>query len=189
MALLLPETSRNIVGNGSIPPPKYLRLPIPRLMGARSPEADHPPRDQPRRRVPNPLKSLVILVRKDNLVVILACGLLYTVYTCINASLSTLFIEIYDLKEWEAGLIYLPFGIGGMVSTFFSGALLDTAYRNARSSRGLPTNKATGDDLDNFPIEKARLGVIWIPMALTTCSVIAFGWVLHMETVSEVQSY
>ncbi|CAN8101748.1 unnamed protein product [Discula destructiva] len=182
MVLLLPETSRNIVGNGSIRPPKHLRLPVPRLMGNQSQQDQRHPRDQQQRHIPNPLKSLVILTRRDNMVVIFACGLLYTVYTCVNASLSTLFIEIYDLNEWQAGLIYLPFGLGGTVSTFFSGALLDRAYRISRTAMGLPTDKIMGDDLDTFSVEKARLRVIWIPMAGSICSVVAFGWVLHLET-------
>ncbi|KAK6856153.1 hypothetical protein PG995_008304 [Apiospora arundinis] len=131
--------------------------------------------------LPNPFKSLRILIRKDNAIIILACGILYVIYTCVNASLSVLFIDIYGLNQWQTGLIYLPFGLGGTVSTFFSGPLLDNAYRKARTRRGLPTNKVSGDDLDNFPIEKARLGVIWVPMALTTASVVAFGWVLQLR--------
>lgn len=182
MIFLLPETSRNIVGNGSIQPPRHLQLPVPGLMCER--RQDEPTQNQRPRRIPNPLKSLAILIRKDNFLIIVACGLLYVVYTCINASLSTLFIEIYGLQEWEAGLIYLPFGLGGTVSTFFSGPLLDRAYRNARMARGLSTDKAIGDDLDEFPVERARLCTIWIPMLLTVCSVISFGWVLHFEKVS-----
>ena len=109
--------------------------------------------------MPNPLISLKILLRKDNAVVLLAYGLMYAVYACVIATLSTLYIEIYGLNEWQAGLIYIPFGLGGTVSTFFSGSLLDSAHRNARTKRGLSTDKVKGDDLDNFPVVKARLSV------------------------------
>lgn len=180
MIFFLPETSRNIVGNGSIRPPKYLRLPTSSIMchwKYSDVVADH------KWRIPNPLKSLKILFRRDNTTIILAAGILYVVYTSINISLSVLFIDIYKLNQWQAGLIYLPFGIGGTVSTFFSGLLLDKAYHNARTKRGLSTDKAVGDDLDNFPVEKARLGIIWIPMLVTTCSVVAFGWVLNYHQV------
>jgi hypothetical protein len=180
VVFLLPETSRNLVGNGSIRPPKYLRLPIPALMRHWK-EGDLA--ESHKWRIPNPLKSLTILARKDNTVIILACGILYAIYACLMASLSILFIDIYKLNQWQAGIIYLPFGIGGTVSTFFSGPLLDTAYRNARTARGLPTSKAAGDDLDTFPIEKARLCVIWIPMLLTASSIVAFGWTLHYHEV------
>ena len=180
MIFFLPETSRNIVGNGTIRPLKHLRLPTRTIMCHWKDSdivAGH------RWRIPNPLKSLTILARRDNTVIIIACGILYIIYTCINTSLSVLFIDIYKLNQWQAGLIYLPFGIGGTVSTFFSGPLLNKAYRKARTKQGLPTDTAIGDDLDNFSVEKARLGVVWTPMLMTTCSVVAFGWVLHHHQV------
>jgi MFS family permease len=101
----------------------------------------------------------------------------------LTASLSTLFIEIYGLNEWEAGLIYLPFALGGTASTLFSGHLLDKAYRKARTKRRLMTDRINGDDLDNFPIEKARLSVMWIPMLLITLCTVAYGWVLQYKQV------
>ena len=180
MVFFLPETSRSIVGNGSIKPPKHLQLPLPLLM--RHWKDDHAAATF-KWRMPNPLKSLATLLRKDNAIVIFACGFLYVVYTCINASLSTLFVNIYKLNQWEAGLIYLPFGLGGVTSTFISGRLVDRAYRRSRLEQGLPTDKAVGDDLDSFAIEKARLRVIWIPMALTACSVVVSGWVLDYHQV------
>ncbi|ORY56952.1 major facilitator superfamily domain-containing protein [Pseudomassariella vexata] len=176
----LPETSRNLVGNGSIRPSKHLQLPIPGLMchwKESDVVASH------RWRLPNPLRSLKILIRKDNIIIILACGILYVVYTCICASLSVLFINIYELNQFQAGLIYMPFGVGGTLSTFFCGPLLNKAYRKARTEHGLATDITAGDDLDKFPIEKARLTVIWIPMLVTTLSVVAFGWVLHFHQV------
>lgn len=184
IVLCLPETSRNIIGNGSMSPPKYLRLPFTACWGHTRASDRTGGRVW---RMPNPLRSLTIIVRRDNTVIILACGLLYVVYTCINTSLSVLFIDNYSLTQWQAGLIYLPFGIGGTVSTFFSGRLLDKAYRGARTKRGLSVNKAVGDDLDNFPIEKARLGMMRAPMLLTACAVLAFGWVLHFHRVGPLQ--
>ncbi|KAF2105863.1 major facilitator superfamily domain-containing protein [Lophiotrema nucula] len=174
----LPETSRNIVGDGSIRPPKYLRLPIWTVMNQRE---DRDPGVSFTWKTPNPLKSLNILFRPDNTAIIIAAGLLYVAYTCINASISILFIEMYNLSQWEVGLIYLPFGIGGIVSTLFSGRLIDSAYYRARTARGLTTDRATGDDLDVFPIEKARIAVIWVPMVLTVASIVAFGWTLHFQ--------
>ncbi|KAI1322512.1 multidrug resistance protein [Xylariaceae sp. FL0255] len=183
MILFLPETTRSVVGNGSVTPPKYLRIPFTRFMCHWEEEKQQniAGSNRYRRRIPNPLRSLVILTYRDNLVIVLACGLLYAVYTCLNASLSVLCIQIYNLTEWQAGLIYLPFGLGGSVSTFFSGPLLDSAYRNARRRSGLTTDKVKGDDLDSFPVEKARLQVIWVPMLLTTASVVGFGWALHFR--------
>ena len=183
----LPETSRNIVGNGSGRPATHLRLPPPisstKFMHHWNKEDGAGPARSSARHIPNPLISLKILLRKDNAVVALAGGLNYAVYTCVIATLSTLFIEIYRLNEWQAGLIYLPLGLGGTVSTFFSGALLDNAYRRARTKRGLSADRVKGDDLDNFPVEKARLNVMWVPLLVIALSVIAYGWVLDYKQV------
>jgi hypothetical protein len=180
MVLLLPETSRNIVGNGSVKPPAHLRLPLPYLFRHWTEDTVVENR---KRRIPNPLRSLKILTRIDNLGLALACGFLYTVYTCINATLSVLLIDMYNLEQWQVGLIYLPFGLGGVVSTFFCGKLIDKAYLAARTKRGLSTDLKRGDNLDTFPIEKARLSVIWIPMAITCATVVGLGWVLHYQQV------
>ncbi|KAK7950931.1 uncharacterized protein PG986_006659 [Apiospora aurea] len=104
---------------------------------------------------------------------------MYTVYSCVIASLSTLFIEIYDLNQWQAGFVYLPFGIGGTFSTFVSGALLNWAYRKARSRHDLPGSPSRDDDIDDFPIERARLSIMWAPVLVTLLCILTYGWALH----------
>lgn len=180
IVLFLPETCRNVVGNGSIPPPKYLRLPSRIIMCHWSEDSGVARYNW---QMPNPLKSIGILLRKDNAIVMLAAGLMYLVYTCNCTSLSVMFVDVYGLNQWQISLVYLPFGLGSAASTFFSGPMLDTAYRHARSKRGLPTNKASGDDLDTFPIEKARLGIMWPVLSATVLTLVAYGWVLEYHQV------
>ncbi|KAL4917356.1 major facilitator superfamily domain-containing protein [Aspergillus aurantiobrunneus] len=188
VVLFLPETCRGIVGDGSRSVRAYQRPLVPGVMrpsrahSSTTARVDHMEARHGKRRFPNPLRSIVLLSRPDNTIIITACGLMYTVYTCIVASLATLFVPIYDLSQWEAGLIYIPFGAGGIVSTFMSGRMMDLAWRNARVKRGLPVDKGRGDDLDTFPVEKARLGVIWVPIGLTVVFVVGFGWALHFRT-------
>lgn len=186
VALFLPETSRRIVGNGSIPPPKHLRLPTRLIMCHWS---DTRITAGKRARMPNPLRSVSILLRKDNATIILANGLMYVVYTCICTSLSTSLIDIYEFNQWEISLVYLPFGIGSMVSTFFSGPIMDKTYRRFRTRQNLPTDKAIGDDLDTFPIEKARLCIIWPPLLIALSSLVAYGWVLEYHQVSSYTTF
>jgi hypothetical protein len=181
MAISLPETARNLVGNGSVPPPVAVRLPYNRFM-------NHWQKDlhscRPKLRIPNPLKSLTLLFRKDNFVLICAGAILYTVYCCIHTSLSTQFIEIYGLNQWQAGLIYLPFGLGGALSALFSGRLLDETYERTALSHGRSTDRVRGDDLDTFPIELARLKCVWVPAVGAIISVIWFEWTLREDLVS-----
>jgi predicted MFS family arabinose efflux permease len=95
-------------------------------------------------------------------------------------------VPIYGLSEWEGGLIYIPFGIGGVLSTFVSGRMLNRAWQRHRIARGLSTDKAIGDELDTFAVEKARLSTIWLPMIITILAVIGFGWSLHFRTVRPI---
>lgn len=129
MCLFLPERPRKMVSNVSIRPPRYLELLVPSLL--RHWKENH---IDSKRRFPNLLRSLAILLRKDNAVITLACDLLYVVYTCIKASLSVLLIDMYHLNQWQAGLVHLPFGLGGVASTFFTGGLMDKVYRQARTN-------------------------------------------------------
>lgn len=48
---------------------------------------------------------------------------------------------------------------------------------------GLPTDRIKGDDLDSFPIEKARLNVMWIPMLVITLCTVVYGWVMQYKQV------
>jgi hypothetical protein len=75
------------------------------------------------------------------------------------------------------------FGLGGTVSTLFSGWLLDTAYKNARTKRGLSTDRVRGDDLDEFPIRRERLSVMWMPMVAIGVCIVGYGWVLDRKQV------
>ncbi|KAK7917293.1 hypothetical protein PG985_010901 [Apiospora marii] len=181
MILLLPETNRALVGNGAVRP---LKLSHPLLPGVLRPWArqgnadiiDLPPRAL---RIPNPLKSLVVLSRRDVAVSIMPGSFLYTVYFCIHTSLSTSFVEVYHLDYLRAGFVYLPFGAGAIISTFVSGRWIDRDYRIVAQSHGLPINKVSGDDLLHFPVEEARLRSVFLPTLVALVSVVTYGWLVH----------
>ena len=190
MALTMPETARNLVGNGSVPPPRLSRLPLEYLI--RRPERISELDTSERRikwRLPNPAKSLIILSRKDTLCLVVGGGILYMIYSCLHASLSSLFIELYKLNQLEAGLIYLPFGIGNTIATIVSSKMIDRDYRLIAQHYGLPVEKVKGDDLAQFPIEEARTRSIFLPLAITTAAVIGFGWTLEARVVRKLDPF
>ena len=186
MSLTLPETARNLVADGSVSPPKLSRLPIKGLMhGQRKPESETETcQKKITWHIPNPMKSLIILARKDTLCLVIGGGIVYMVYCCLHASLSSLFIEVYGLNQLEAGLIYLPFGAGSTISTLFSGKLIDRDYRRVAEKYSLPIEKVKGDDLAHFPIEEARTQSVFLPLAIATTTVVSFGWTLQARAVS-----
>jgi MFS family permease len=122
----LPETSRAIVGNGSLPSKGIYRSFVPQLVEPRKLRAatSHGTCDGEMKTefaLPNPLASLKLLRHLDIATVVFCNGMYYMIYCCIQASLSTSFIEMYGYGSLEAGLIYIPFGVACLASTFIWG--------------------------------------------------------------------
>ena len=128
IAFTLPETSRNIVGNGSRPVPfpnksiitvwrkRKDGLSFGQLRSGPSEDTNHANRFK----LPNPLGSLSIFLCQDTAPIVIVNAVFYTAYSCLQASLASLFISIYGYKELEAGLIYLPFGVGCFIASLLS---------------------------------------------------------------------
>ncbi|KAL8912194.1 MAG: hypothetical protein Q9171_002756 [Xanthocarpia ochracea] len=179
-------TARNIVGNGSIVPSPLYRLPIMDIMGNSQVRTDDPNSEVAHKsgwHVPNPMACLKVLSRKDTFIVVTAGGIIYMAYSCMQASLSTLCIKTYGLRQLEAGLIYLPFGFGSVAMTCVSGRILDRDYHITAKSHNLPVDKVRGDNLLTFPVEKARLRSAWVPIAIAAVTFMGYGWSLHFHAV------
>ncbi len=134
IAVLLPETGRNIVGNGSRPTPNMnqsvvllwrenRRKKTTLLPHGYRTDASESVARIATMRLPNPLGSVHIFLQRESAPVILINGVFYSAYCCLQASLSSLFISIYGYRELEAGLIYIPFGVGCFVASLLSSKL------------------------------------------------------------------
>jgi MFS family permease len=121
--IFLPETSRAIVGDGSIPAKRVNRT----LFSYMSPRSRTITSEtvlaKPKLRFPNPLTALKILFEKDVALIMYANGVFYLNYQCQQASLSTIFIRVYHLNTLEAGLCYLPYGIACTIASFLTGEI------------------------------------------------------------------
>jgi predicted MFS family arabinose efflux permease len=185
LVLSLPETARSVTGNGSIPPPKLLRPVIPKIMRPWQEETPQPSTIIYKKKgFPNPLKALAVLSRIGTTISILAGSILYMIFCASHASLSTTLVDVYSLNELEAGLVYLPYGVSCLVSTFLSGKLIDRDYRIVARKYGIAINTEGGDDMSCFPIEEARLRSIFAPTFLAMASLVGYGWAVHFHAVS-----
>ena len=122
MILFLPETGRRQVGNGSI---RTTRANTP-LISVLQPRVDRMAEkarehheDVPR--LANPLSVFALLKNGETLAVVLCYGIYYTVHSCLQASLSTLFVDVYHLSGLEAGLVYIPFGVACSIASIIAG--------------------------------------------------------------------
>ncbi len=170
--LLLPETLRSIVGNGSLRSEgisrsilgtyqrrRYLRAEQQIL----SPQAGH----NLRKAIDlwAPVKILLDL-KTFSAVVLVAVH--YTVWQSVLTALSTIVRDQYQTTETQIGLTFLANGVGSIIGTLLVGKILDYDYRKM-------LRKVGGDD-QLVHIEKARLRTAWVWSGLECVSVLVFGW-------------
>ncbi|OQV09423.1 hypothetical protein CLAIMM_13548 [Cladophialophora immunda] len=189
---LLPETARNVVGNGSHSVPVLNKSLLLLWRENRQKKIDLTleghrtavPEAVSRRatlRIPNPLGSVHIFLQRESAPVILINGIFYSAYCCLQASLSSLFIAIYGYKELEAGLIYLPFGTGCFLASLLSRNILTHDYRTIALRHSLPTSSTETSESQRivFPIFHARLRSMAYLLPLSILTLLAYGWVLE----------
>lgn len=56
---------------------------------------------------------------------------------------------------------------------------MDRNYERVARNAGFRIDLARGDDMQNFPIEKARVQIIIIPLYLGIAAILCWGWVLE----------
>jgi MFS family permease len=182
MVLCLPETARSIVGDGTLSTSGFNKPPFSFLVPEESPYS--PSSTSPRHKVeqklwyPNPFASLKLLKSTETAVMLIVYGLGYSIYSCLQASLSTLFTEIYQVSGVAVGLIYIPFGVACASAAMGTGRILDWNYRRTAKELGLTIDKTKTDDLLNFPIERARIRTIKPLVLLSACLIAGYGWLL-----------
>ncbi|KAI4253610.1 MAG: hypothetical protein L6R42_007518, partial [Xanthoria sp. 1 TBL-2021] len=179
--ICLPETARKLVGNGSIRP-KRLNRSVASCISESKASQNFPEHVDPPLRCPNPLSCLRIVFHKDTALVLVANAIFYMNYSCMQASLSPLLMDIYGLSALEVGLTYLPYGIACGVASFLVGKVMDHDYKVTAAAVGFTIDKTKGDDLAKFPIEKARLRSIWYFVSISTACTIGYGWTLQART-------
>ncbi|KAK4693558.1 hypothetical protein P7C71_g3866, partial [Lecanoromycetidae sp. Uapishka_2] len=130
-------------------------------------------------RWPNPLKTVHIIMEKDVGMVLIYNSLCYTAFYDVIASLPSQFQEIYGFNELQIGLCFIPFGVGCAIASKFYGFLMDRNYKRVAKKVGFSIDIKRGDDLRNFPIERARIEVILIPLYIGIATVLCWGWVLQ----------
>ncbi|KAL2208062.1 major facilitator superfamily transporter [Sarocladium strictum] len=185
LSVLLPETLRSLVGNGSREPSDFLaRFPL-RFYQQRT-QTKWTPDDistTPAARKPTDLTGPIrILFSKSAAPIIMFVAVYYAVWQMSITSMSSLFKEKYGLSDTEIGLTFIANGVGSMVGTLMTGKLLDLDYRRIRAKHEMETEQQQSqNDTSSFPIEKARLRLIPIFSILQCLSIATFGWTIQFS--------
>ncbi|KAK9350878.1 major facilitator superfamily domain-containing protein [Lipomyces doorenjongii] len=184
-----PETCRRVVGDGSVPPPT-LSMSVTDVIRHRNRikaghEVDAGKLEELRKdykiRFPNPLSTLVVVADKEAALVLIATGLALACFYAISTGASAQFGQVYGFNDIQIALMFIPIGMGALVSAFTTGKTVDWNYRRHAKLNGFPVVKNRHEDLTNFPIEKARLQIAIPLFYLGAVAVIAYGWVMNYK--------
>lgn len=180
----LPETLRQLVGDGSILPSRFHRPLVPLVGHGRQGITTERP---PRALFVNPLR---ILTYPDILVLLIFNAVQYAVFYAIIATISTIFQSTYSyLNETEIGLCFLSSGFGTIIGGFVIGKIMDRDYRLLKEklvrehgiTAGTPGSCEAITHEENFPIEKARLKTTPIQLLVCVACCASYGWCLHQK--------
>lgn len=69
-----------------------------------------------------------------------------------------------------------------MIGSIICGRFLDQNYRRIARKHNTPVDRKRATSIRAFPIERARLEVVWIPLIVGSCAVLVWGWVLRART-------
>ncbi|BEI83836.1 hypothetical protein CcaverHIS002_0404400 [Cutaneotrichosporon cavernicola] len=176
LVVVLPETLRGLVGDGSLLPPRISRAPLDKIM-APPREAQATTTKSLKLDIAAPIR---ILFYPEVFVTLLFLSLHYATWQMAVTAQSSLFKSIYGLDDLHIGLTFLANGFGCMIGTLTTGKLLDHDYKRMQAH-------FTGNPAD-FPIEHARLRTVWFWSPLQWFAMLLFGWALdkHLHMAAPI---
>lgn len=192
LLLLLPETLRSVVGNGSIKSSNFFqKFPLSVYQRTTRTEFQTIHCAIATKNKIDVFGPFYILASKQAISIILYLAIYYTVWQMSITAMSTLFQNYYGLGEIQIGLTFIANGVGSIVGTLVTGKILNIEYSrvNAAHKRrvaelpavadGEYRNETSMDKEMDFPIEKARLRLIPVFSVLQCLSILLFGWTVH----------
>ncbi|KAI1097548.1 MFS general substrate transporter [Jackrogersella minutella] len=180
--VFLPETCRNMVGNGSIASPwwnmSFLAYIQQRRQRRQGIEPDTGTIKLSRRR-PNPFASLKLLAEKEGGIALGFGSLMYGGYYMVLTTLSSELATRFGFSSVFIGLCYLPLGFGSLSYRYTAGYLLDWNFRRHAKAAGVIISHNRQQDIEALPIEKIRIQVS-LPLVYLACAaIIAYGWAMQ----------
>lgn len=180
------QTCRNLVGNGSYPPPPLSQNLSSHILHRNrqfpiNEEKLSALRQKYRLVVPNPLPTIRILFEPFAAPILLACGLSLACYYAVCAGIAPFFADNYSFDSLQASFVFIPIRVGGLVAVLTTGKLVDWNYARHARSLGFPVRKNKFTDHTDFPLELARMQVSLLLLLLGSVCVIAYGWTMQAK--------
>ena len=127
-------------------------------------------------RLVNPLACLRVMFHFDTFFVLWMQGSFYVVDYAVVALMPDIFKDIYHFNELQIGLTYIPRGVGIIAGGFCIGKIMDYNYKAVAKKIGWNIDEVAGDDLQHFPIERARARGSYFLLIISTAVLVGYGW-------------
>lgn len=197
--LLLPETARSIVGNGSRRPEARGSVSRlwwgPAIVMRSSGEQQHraeagglddagadadsvPCRSSNRWTMRRAFYSLRIPFYPDAAAVLCVIATSYSVYYTFQVAISVIYQDLYGFDDFETGLTFVPGLVGMTVGGMVASKLVDRNFAALARERNIDVDddRRKADDLSDFPIEAARYRNILAFLGAEVALVVGYGW-------------
>ncbi|CCG23066.1 hypothetical protein CORT_0D02180 [Candida orthopsilosis Co 90-125] len=177
---ILAETSRRIVGNGTVMPKnpihKSMTIYLPSFQKKMTNDyvtiAHKKPFD-----IFGPFR---IFIQKEIFLTLLPSGLHFAAWTMVLTSLSTeLESSKYNYSVMHVGLIYLPQGIACLVGSMSVGRFMNWYYRRCKVAYNKQVEDIPLDQRPPFNQVATRLTLCVAPAALMIIGLVIFGWCIQ----------
>ncbi|KAG2736885.1 hypothetical protein G9P44_000975 [Scheffersomyces stipitis] len=177
--LVLPETSRNIVGNLSVPPPRFVNAsPIThapflkkRMTNDISTIAET--------KKSNIFASYKIFFQKRVFFTLLPSGLQFATWTMSLTTLSTSLEVKYGFSTIQVGLCYLAPGLGTLIGSIATGKVLDYIYSRKIAAFNKKYGHLPPESRPAFDIFTSRIQFTVYPSIVLTMFSVVFGWCIQ----------
>ncbi|SPO03041.1 uncharacterized protein DNG_05722 [Cephalotrichum gorgonifer] len=194
----MPETARSVVGNGSVHARGIWRTwwcmlvlgahgrKLDETVGSSGPiqgasgvgmNADKTGKGQ--LTVPNPFVSVRLIFYRDTGLILWLVASNYALWYCFQASIPLIFGTEYGFNDLFVGLSFLTGGCGVIAGGFVAGKLMDWNYKRTAEEEGLSVDSVAGDDIHQFPIEKARTRGSLAIISVSVLAVVGYGWAVQ----------
>jgi MFS family permease len=188
IVLFLPETLRSVAGNGTVRLTGFQR-PLIYTFKAQ-PDALTEPDVVPPKKVSfmSIVSPLRFLFEKDVFVTLFFGSIVYTVWSMVTSSTTTLFKARFGLNDLFIGLAFLPNGVGCVAGSYLTGYLMDWDYKQTeaeyRAAKGIADDvKLNKKTLADFPVERSRLRSIWWIILIFVIATGFYGFSLSLNLI------
>lgn len=130
----------------------------------------------------SPYGSLKLFGEKETCLLLLYSGMIYASSYVVVSTLPTQLQTYHGLDIVQTSLCYLATGLGTMASVLATGRFLDWNFRRHANRLGVEISRKKQQDLQNFPIETARLQITFPLLIVAGASLLAYGWTMQART-------